>query len=134
MLVDFRGFDTFGEGVVLGARGPHGLRTPAALPSSGGGHGAPPAAAGPARDLQTDLVNPRQAMDTAVGYLTVPAVLVRLLLPVSGWWQSFFFLRGHNAPGGGFVAGWSCRSGSCFSTWSRARSGWRSACVSPREP
>jgi len=32
-------------------------------------------------------------------------VLVRLLLPVSGVVGAFFFLRGHNAPGGGFVAG-----------------------------
>jgi multicomponent K+:H+ antiporter subunit A len=50
-------------------------------------------------------VNPRVAHDTAVGYLMVPAVLVRLFLPVTGVVATFFFLRGHNAPGGGFVAG-----------------------------
>ncbi len=32
-------------------------------------------------------------------------MLIRLLLPVSGVVAVFFFLRGHNAPGGGFVAG-----------------------------
>ena len=56
-------------------------------------------------DLATDLVNPRHAKDPAVGYLAVPAVLVRLMLPVSGMAAVFFFLRGHDAPGGGFVAG-----------------------------
>jgi multicomponent K+:H+ antiporter subunit A len=55
--------------------------------------------------LQTDLVNPRHARDPAVGYLAVPAVLVRLMLPVAGLVAVFFFLRGHDQPGGGFVAG-----------------------------
>lgn len=37
----------------------------------------------------------------------VPAVLVRLLLPLSALVSVYFFMRGHNAPGGGFVAvGW----------------------------
>ena len=35
----------------------------------------------------------------------VPAVLVRLLLPVAGVVALHLFLRGHNEPGGGFVAG-----------------------------
>jgi multicomponent K+:H+ antiporter subunit A len=35
----------------------------------------------------------------------VPAVLVRLMLPLTGVLAVYFFLRGHNAPGGGFVAG-----------------------------
>ena len=35
----------------------------------------------------------------------VPAVLVRLLLPVATMVAVYFFLRGHNEPGGGFVAG-----------------------------
>ena len=56
-------------------------------------------------DLQTDLLNPRNATDTAVGYLMVPAVLVRLLLPFSALVAFYLFMRGHNQPGGGFVAG-----------------------------
>ena len=56
-------------------------------------------------DGSSDLVNPRLAKDTAVGYLMVPAVLVRLLLPLSALVSVYFFMRGHNAPGGGFVAG-----------------------------
>ncbi|MCY1022293.1 monovalent cation/H+ antiporter subunit A [Pyxidicoccus sp. MSG2] len=105
MLVDFRGFDTFGEGVVLTlvALTVYALLRrfrPAAEVMA-----LPPQQQSLAKDLQTDLVNPRQARDTAVGYLMVPAVLVRLLLPISGVVSAFFFLRGHNAPGGGFVAG-----------------------------
>jgi multicomponent K+:H+ antiporter subunit A len=34
-----------------------------------------------------------------------PAVLVRLLLPAIAVVATFLFFRGHNAPGGGFVAG-----------------------------
>ncbi|MCI4680983.1 monovalent cation/H+ antiporter subunit A, partial [Rhodoblastus acidophilus] len=56
-------------------------------------------------DLQTDLLNPRHATDTAVGYLMVPAVLVRLLLPFTLLVSFYMFMRGHNQPGGGFVAG-----------------------------
>ena len=39
------------------------------------------------------------------GYMKVPAVLVRLLLPMAGLVSLHFLLRGHNAPGGGFVGG-----------------------------
>ncbi len=104
MLVDFRGFDTFGEGIVLGLVA---LTVYALLRRF---RPAPEMLALPPqqqlpRDLQTDLVNPRQARDPAIGYLMVPAVLVRLMLPISGVVAIFFFLRGHNAPGGGFVAG-----------------------------
>ncbi len=105
MLVDFRGFDTFGEGIVLAlvALSVYALLRrfrPAVEVMA-----LPPQQQALPLDLQTDLINPRQARDPAVGYLTVPAVLVRLMLPVSGVIAVFFFLRGHNAPGGGFVAG-----------------------------
>ncbi|SFU47538.1 multisubunit potassium/proton antiporter, PhaA subunit /multisubunit potassium/proton antiporter, PhaB subunit [Paenacidovorax caeni] len=105
MLVDFRGFDTFGEIVVLGIvaitvyallRRFRPARETMDLP--------PQQRALPA-DLQTDLLNPRNAQDTAVGYLMVPAVLVRLLLPFAAVVSAYIFIRGHNEPGGGFVAG-----------------------------
>jgi multicomponent K+:H+ antiporter subunit A len=105
MLVDFRGFDTFGEGIVLAlvALTVYALlrrfRPPAEVMA------LPPQQRAVPADLETDLVNPRHAQDPATGYLAVPAVLVRLMLPVSGVVAVFFFLRGHNAPGGGFVAG-----------------------------
>ena len=39
------------------------------------------------------------------GELRIPAVFVRLLLPMAGLVAFYFLLRGHNAPGGGFVGG-----------------------------
>ena len=105
MLVDFRGFDTFGEITVLGivALTVYALlrRFRPALESMA----LPPQQRAQADDGSSDLLNPRRAVDTAVGYLMVPAVLMRLLLPVSVLVSVYFFLRGHNAPGGGFVAG-----------------------------
>lgn len=104
MLVDFRGFDTFGEITVLGVVA---LTIYALLRRF---RPAPESMALPAQqraqnDGSSDLLNPRLAKDTAVGYLMVPAVLVRLLLPLAVLVSIYFFMRGHNAPGGGFVAG-----------------------------
>ena len=105
MLVDFRGFDTFGEITVLAVvaltvfallrrfRPP---KESIALPAQ---------QRLLARDVVTDLVNPRHATDTALGFMIVPAVLVRLLLPVAFVVSMYLFMRGHNQPGGGFVAG-----------------------------
>jgi multicomponent K+:H+ antiporter subunit A len=39
------------------------------------------------------------------GFMMIPAVLVRLLLPMAGLVSLFFLLRGHNLPGGGFIGG-----------------------------
>jgi len=58
-----------------------------------------------APDVVTDLINPRHATDTALGFMMVPAVLVRLLLPIALLVSMYLFMRGHNQPGGGFVAG-----------------------------
>jgi multicomponent K+:H+ antiporter subunit A len=40
-----------------------------------------------------------------MNYMRVPAVLVRLLFPMAALVSVYFLLRGHNAPGGGFVGG-----------------------------
>jgi len=105
MLVDFRGFDTFGEIVVLGivALTVYALlrRFRPAVETMD----LPEQQRYLPADLQTDLLNPRNATDTAIGYLMVPAVLVRLLLPFSALVAFYLFMRGHNQPGGGFVAG-----------------------------
>jgi multicomponent K+:H+ antiporter subunit A len=105
MLVDFRGFDTFGEGIVLALVGLTVYALLRRFRPAPEVMALPPQQQALPADLKTDLVHPRQARDPAVGYLTVPAVLVRVMLPVSGVVAVFFFLRGHNAPGGGFVAG-----------------------------
>jgi multicomponent K+:H+ antiporter subunit A len=103
MLVDFRAFDTLGEITVLGVvaltvyallrrfRPP---RESARLPrQQEGSH------------VAADLVHPHTTPDTLPGYMLVPAVLVRWLLPVAGIIAAYLFLRGHDEPGGGFVAG-----------------------------
>mgnify|MGYP001690841788 CR=1 FL=1 len=104
MLVDFRGYDTMGEITVLSAvalavyallrrfRPP---RESTRLPSQ---QRLPP-------DIVTDLVNPKAAADTALGYMMVPAVLVRLLQPLALVVAIYLLMRGHNQPGGGFIAG-----------------------------
>ena len=105
MLVDFRGFDTLGEITVLGAVA---LTVYALLRRFRPAPETvmpPPQQRAVAPDLATDLVHPRHAADTALGYLVVPAVLVRLLLPICAVIAVYFFMRGHNEPGGGFVAG-----------------------------
>jgi multicomponent K+:H+ antiporter subunit A len=82
LLVDFRGFDTLGE---------------------------QQRAAGKER-AATDLLPPPTAQEAeasqlAFGYMLVPAILARMLLPVALLLALHLFLRGHNQPGGGFVAG-----------------------------
>lgn len=105
MLVDFRGLDTLGEITVLAVvslvvfallrrfRPPkESMQLPAQQRLL-------------APDVVTDLINPRSASDTALGFMMVPALLVRLLLPVAMVISMYLFMRGHNQPGGGFVAG-----------------------------
>ena len=105
MLVDFRGFDTLAEITVLGvvALTVYALlrrfRPPpesANLPMQ---QQAMPA------DLANDPWKVQTAVDAAQGYLVVPAVLVRAVLPVAAVLAVYLFMRGHNQPGGGFVAG-----------------------------
>ena len=58
---------------------------------------------------QASDVDPAVSQPPAVqarsGYLAVPAVYLRFLLPFMGMIAVYFFMRGHNLPGGGFVAG-----------------------------
>lgn len=105
MLVDFRAFDTIGEIAVLGAVALtvyalfRRFRPPIESVEVPEQQQVVPA------DGVTDLVQPRAVDDASRGYLMVPAVISRLLLPVSFVVAAHFFLRGHNQPGGGFVAG-----------------------------
>ena len=101
ILVDFRGFDTLGEITVVGIVAltvykllrrfrppPESVSAPRAQIHD------------PENGVPRDL---RELMPR--GYMLVPAVIGRLLLPVAGVISVFFPLRGHNAPGGGFVGG-----------------------------
>ncbi|WP_058555976.1 monovalent cation/H+ antiporter subunit A [Thiohalocapsa sp. ML1] len=87
ILVDFRGFDTLGEITVLAlaALGIYALLEDLRLP--------PPPLDSAGRRWNWDLHPP------------IMAALVRLLLPLALLVSVFIFLRGHNLPGGGFIAG-----------------------------
>jgi multicomponent K+:H+ antiporter subunit A len=106
MLVDFRAFDTLGEITVLGIVGItvfallRRFRPPPEVIDRPAQQRLAPAG------VDSDLVTRADAdADTPQRYLEVPAVLVRLLLPVAGVFAVHLFMRGHNEPGGGFVAG-----------------------------
>ncbi|HEY8353389.1 MAG TPA: monovalent cation/H+ antiporter subunit A [Methylophilaceae bacterium] len=87
ILVDFRGFDTLGEISVLAmaALGAHALLDRLNLAS-------------PAHD---DAGRPWAAME----YPLFLRILMRPMLPLALAVAVYIFLRGHNLPGGGFVAG-----------------------------
>ncbi|MGE0627048.1 MAG: monovalent cation/H+ antiporter subunit A [Hyphomicrobiaceae bacterium] len=103
ILVDFRGFDTLGEITVLGIVA---ITIYALLRRFR-----------PATDSMTvpQQKSFQDEFDAAHGlaskeqisahYMHVPGLIMRLLFPVVGMMAVFLFLRGHDAPGGGFVAG-----------------------------
>ncbi len=106
ILVDFRGFDTFGEITVLGIVA---LTVFALLRRF---RPAPESVPLPRQQREQDAAEglgedkvPDPSAKLPEGYLMLPAVLVRLLLPMAMLVSLYFLLRGHNAPGGGFVGG-----------------------------
>ncbi len=80
ILVDFRGFDTFGEIIVLGIAAIGALSLMDGLKME--------------RKLSTTRLNP-----------VLLSVAARILLPFALLVSVYIFLRGHNLPGGGFIAG-----------------------------
>jgi multicomponent K+:H+ antiporter subunit A len=102
ILVDFRGFDTLGEitvvaivALVVYALLRRFRPAPESIdvPDPEREDAAREAAFGQPQDL------------VPLGYMRVPAVLARLVLPIGALISLYFLLRGHNAPGGGFVGG-----------------------------
>ena len=53
----------------------------------------------------------REAGATAAEYLYVPSVIMQWMFPVVILLSAYLFLRGHDAPGGGFVAGVAMAAG-----------------------
>lgn len=92
IIVDFRGFDTLGEITVLAVVG---LTVYALLRRF--------------RPAHESLAPPRQqesqSATASAEDLAVPAVIMRLMFPVIAVLAFYILLRGHNLPGGGFVAG-----------------------------
>lgn len=103
ILVDFRGFDTLGEISVLAVVA---LTVYALLRRF---RPAPESIDVPeqqrAQNAFDEARPDRQMGDSVAEYMLVPAVLMRLLFPLMGVVAAFVFLRGHDLPGGGFVAG-----------------------------
>jgi multicomponent K+:H+ antiporter subunit A len=101
LLVDFRSFDTFGEVTVLAVVA---LTVYALLRRF---RPAPESIALP--EQRANDVDPAARQSPAEqalsGYLMVPGVYLRFLLPFMGLVTAYLFMRGHNLPGGGFVAG-----------------------------
>jgi multicomponent K+:H+ antiporter subunit A len=93
ILVDFRAFDTFGEITVLAIVA---ITVYALLRRF-----RPAAESIPVPEQQQHAAQG----DAGRGVLGVPAVLMVLLFPVIGLVAVFLLLRGHDLPGGGFVAG-----------------------------
>ena len=101
LLVDFRGFDTLGEIVVLVIVA---LTVYALLRRF-----RPAPESIPIPSQQANSVDPAAGQTPAEqverGFLLVPSVYLRALFPIMLLIAGYFFMRGHNLPGGGFVAG-----------------------------
>ncbi len=82
ILVDFRGYDTLGEIAVFGLAGiiVHAL-------------------------LAEARMRAQAVPNTERDALLIPSLVGRLLFPLALAVAMFMFLRGHNEPGGGFIAG-----------------------------
>ena len=90
ILVDFRGFDTFGEIIVLGVAA---LTIFALLDGAVRGR--------PGRRLSAWVPDMRISANR---HPVIMVVVTRVMLPLALLVGVYIFLRGHNAPGGGFIA------------------------------
>jgi multicomponent K+:H+ antiporter subunit A len=91
ILVDFRGFDTFGEIIVLGIAALLIYALTETLLN------------GPVRARLLNRVPDKPLSGTQHPMMMV--VLTRVMMPVILMVGFYIFLRGHNEPGGGFIAG-----------------------------
>ncbi len=103
ILVDFRGFDTYGEIVVLAIVA---LTVFALLRRF---RPAQDNAGAPYQQREQDELDTvqrdRDVGETLKDYLLVPSVIMRWMFPVIVLLAAYLFLRGHDLPGGGFAAG-----------------------------
>ncbi|MEO4000381.1 monovalent cation/H+ antiporter subunit A [Mesorhizobium sp. CAU 1732] len=103
ILVDFRGFDTFGEIVVLGIVA---LTVFSLLRRF---RPAPDSVEIPEQQRiqnEYDEKRPdREVGNTVQDYLLVPSVIMQWMFPVTIVLAAYLFMRGHELPGGGFAAG-----------------------------
>ena len=103
ILVDFRGFDTLGEITVLGVVA---LTVFALLRRFRPAADSIELPEQQRDQLAYDAAHPRQTDgETVSDWLLVPSLITRVLFPVIWVIALFLLLRGHDLPGGGFVAG-----------------------------
>ena len=103
ILVDFRGFDTMGEITVLGIVA---ITVFALLRRFRPAAESVPKPAQQQVQNAYDQARPERDTDSTVhDYLTIPAVIMNWMFPVITVLAVYLFLRGHDAPGGGFAAG-----------------------------
>jgi len=94
ILVDFRGFDTYGEIIVLGIA----ALVIYALTET--------VLKGPAgRWLASGSAGIKSGGDAGDRHPMMMVVATRVMMPIALMVGAFIFLRGHNEPGGGFIAG-----------------------------
>ncbi|MGD9711915.1 MAG: hydrogen gas-evolving membrane-bound hydrogenase subunit E, partial [Thermomicrobiales bacterium] len=103
ILVDFRAFDTFGEITVLGIVA---LTVYALLrrfrPAA---ESIPVPEQQRSQNLYDEAQPNRRTGDTVRRAMAISALMMTMLFPVIGATAVFLLLRGHDLPGGGFVAG-----------------------------
>lgn len=105
ILVDFRGFDTMGEIVVLAIVG---LTVFSLLRRFRPAHESIGLPEQQIIQNAYDAQQPdRDSGATVRDYLYVPSVLMQWMFPVFILFSVFLFMRGHDLPGGGFAAGLS---------------------------
>ena len=91
ILVDFRGFDTFGEIIVLGIAALLIYALTETLLSS---------------TVRAKLLNRKEHVEgMGVAHPMMMVVLTRVMMPIIMLVGFYIFFRGHNEPGGGFIAG-----------------------------
>ena len=103
MLVDFRGFDTFGEITVLGIVA---ITVFALLRRFRPAVDSVDKPEQQRIQNEYDISRPnRKSGDTINEYLLIPSVITQWMFPVTIVLAAYLFLRGHDLPGGGFAAG-----------------------------
>ncbi|TDE41000.1 monovalent cation/H+ antiporter subunit A [Antarcticimicrobium sediminis] len=91
ILVDFRGFDTFGEIIVLGIAAIIIFAITEAVLGSG---------------VRARLLNRKPSYPLAGDpHPLMMVVATRVMMPIALMVAAYIFFRGHNMPGGGFIAG-----------------------------
>ena len=102
ILVDFRGFDTFGEITVLGIVG---LTVFALLRRFQPARESVEAPEQQRLQVELEAGAGRKRGVTLRDYLHVPSVVMQWMFPAIIMLSAYLFLRGHDLPGGGFAAG-----------------------------